>query len=153
MRFFSPNYERPPYRPPSEAGSVLLRATRGCPWNRCTFCSMYKGMKFEKRHTEDVLQDIDTAHRLYGSGASTVFIGDSNSLVLGVETVYLKLAGRAVAGFSTVILLLLFVGSILMVSLGVIGQYIAMIYEEIKGRPPFVIEKSRNVDVQESRKT
>ncbi len=75
------------------------------------------------------------------------------SLVLGVETVYLKLAGRAVAGFSTVILLLLFVGSILMVSLGVIGQYIAMIYEEIKGRPPFVIEKSRNVDVQESPKT
>ena len=39
--------EQPPYRPPSEAGSVLVRVTRGCPWNRCTFCGMYKQLRFE----------------------------------------------------------------------------------------------------------
>jgi glycosyltransferase involved in cell wall biosynthesis len=74
------------------------------------------------------------------------------SVVLGFETLYLKLSGRAVAGFSTVILLLLFIGSLLMVSLGVIGQYIAMIYEEIKGRPAFVIDETRNIENGENQK-
>ena len=67
------------------------------------------------------------------------------SLLLGVDTLYMKVSGRAVAGFSTVILLLLFIGSILMVSLGIIGQYLSMIYEEVKGRPSFVIDRTRNI--------
>ena len=67
------------------------------------------------------------------------------SLVLGLQTLYMKLSGQAVAGFATVIILLLFIGSILMVSLGLIGQYLAMIYEEIKGRPAFVIDRTRNI--------
>lgn len=75
-------YDYPPYRPPSEADSLLVRVTRGCPWNQCTFCSMYKNMRFEKRPFEEVFQDIETAHRIYGSQPRTVFIGDSNSLVL-----------------------------------------------------------------------
>ena len=36
-------YEQGPIRPPSEAGSLLLRVTRNCPWNRCQFCPVYKG--------------------------------------------------------------------------------------------------------------
>jgi len=76
-------YEHPPYRPPSEAGSVLLRVTRGCPWNRCTFCSMYTQTPFERRPVEEILRDIEAAAKYYGSNAPTVFIGDSNSLVLG----------------------------------------------------------------------
>jgi radical SAM superfamily enzyme YgiQ (UPF0313 family) len=79
------SYDPPPYRPPSEAGSLLLRVTRGCPWNQCTFCSMYKGLRFEKRPVEEVLQDIDTLHRYSGAEAPTVFLGDSNSLVLETE--------------------------------------------------------------------
>ena len=67
------------------------------------------------------------------------------SILLGIQTLFMKLSGRAVEGFTTVILLLLFIGSILMVSLGIIGQYLAMIYEEIKGRPPFIIEKMENL--------
>lgn len=67
------------------------------------------------------------------------------SLVLGLQTLYMKLSGRAVAGFATVIILLLFIGSILMVSLGLIGQYLSMIYEEVKGRPSFVIDRTRNI--------
>jgi radical SAM superfamily enzyme YgiQ (UPF0313 family) len=79
------DYDFPPYRPPSEANSLLLRVTRGCPWNRCTFCSMYKGMKFEIRDLEEILGDIESARDLYGDKVRTVFIGDSNSLVVKNE--------------------------------------------------------------------
>jgi radical SAM superfamily enzyme YgiQ (UPF0313 family) len=79
------NYDFPPFRPPSEANSLLLRVTRGCPWNRCTFCSMYKGMKFEIRDLEEILGDIELARDLYGDRIRTVFIGDSNSLVVKTE--------------------------------------------------------------------
>jgi radical SAM superfamily enzyme YgiQ (UPF0313 family) len=75
------NYDFPPFRPPSEADSLLLRMTRGCPWNRCTFCSMYKGMKFEIRDLEEIQGDIELAKELYSDRVRTVFIGDSNSLV------------------------------------------------------------------------
>jgi radical SAM superfamily enzyme YgiQ (UPF0313 family) len=49
------------YRPPSEGGSysLLIRVTRNCPWNKCTFCGMYKGERFEFRSTEEVKRDID----------------------------------------------------------------------------------------------
>ena len=76
------SYDPPPFRPPSEASSLLLRVTRGCPWNQCTFCSMYKDLQFEKRPVEEVLQDIDTLREFSRGGVPTVFIGDSNSLVL-----------------------------------------------------------------------
>ena len=81
------DYDFPPFRPPSEANSLLLRVTRGCPWNRCAFCSMYKGMKFEIRDLEEVLGDIELARDLYGGQVRTVFIGDSNSLVAKTEMV------------------------------------------------------------------
>lgn len=50
------------YRPPSEGGSysLLLRFTRNCPWNKCTFCSMYKEEKFSIRSVEEIKGDIDT---------------------------------------------------------------------------------------------
>ena len=79
------SYDFPPFRPPSEANSLLLRVTRGCPWNRCAFCSMYKGMKFEIRGLEEILGDIELAGDLYGDRVRTVFIGDSNSLVAKTE--------------------------------------------------------------------
>ncbi|MBN1662306.1 MAG: radical SAM protein [Deltaproteobacteria bacterium] len=49
------------YRPPSEGGSysLLLRFTRNCPWNKCTFCSMYKEEKFSIRSVEEIKGDID----------------------------------------------------------------------------------------------
>src|SRR6476661_355539 len=61
---------------------------------------------------------------------------------LGIQTLYLKLAGRAFTGFATVILLELIIGSLLMVSLGIIGEYLARIYEEVKGRPRYVVAES-----------
>ena len=55
--FFEP-FEQGPIRPPSEAYSLLIRATRNCPWNRCRFCNTYKSNKFELRPVEDIKQDI-----------------------------------------------------------------------------------------------
>jgi polyisoprenyl-phosphate glycosyltransferase len=61
---------------------------------------------------------------------------------LGIQTLYLKLAGRAFTGFATVILLELIIGSLLMISLGIIGEYLARIYEELKGRPRYIVTES-----------
>ena len=63
------------------------------------------------------------------------------AIVLAVQSLYLYFIGRAVAGFTTVILLLLIIGSILMFSLGVIGYYLSKIYEEVKMRPRYIISE------------
>jgi hypothetical protein len=55
------SFELGPIRPPSEAYSLLIRVTRNCPWNRCQFCPVYKGQRFELRAAEDVIRDIETA--------------------------------------------------------------------------------------------
>ncbi len=52
-------FEMGPIRPPSEADSLLLRVTRNCPWNQCTFCSLYRGESFSIRPVDDLKQDID----------------------------------------------------------------------------------------------
>jgi len=64
------------------------------------------------------------------------------SIFFGLYTLILQLAGRSVSGFATVILLLLIIGSLLMLSLGIIGEYLARIYEEVKRRPRYVITSS-----------
>ena len=63
------------------------------------------------------------------------------SIVLGLVALVQKIAGVALGGFTTVILLLLFSASIIMISLGIIGYYIARIYDEIKGRPRYIISR------------
>jgi len=66
------------------------------------------------------------------------------SVILAVQTLVRYLMGNAVEGFTTVILLILIVGGCIMVSLGIIGHYIARIYEEVKGRPKFIISHVTN---------
>ncbi len=63
------------------------------------------------------------------------------SVILAVQTLVKYLSGTAVEGFTTVILLVLIIGGFLMLSLGIIGHYIARIYEEVKGRPKYIISK------------
>ncbi|MBN2603067.1 MAG: radical SAM protein [Candidatus Thermoplasmatota archaeon] len=53
-------FEQGPIRPPSEAKSLLIRVTRNCPWNRCTFCPLYKNSKFSIRDVKHVKRDIET---------------------------------------------------------------------------------------------
>jgi len=101
-----------PIRPPSEAYSLLVRITENCPWNRCAFCSVYKGQRFRVRPLEEVKADIIAARGLvdevsawaertgYGigniarlngilwledDGVKSVFLQDSDSLVVKTE--------------------------------------------------------------------
>ena len=55
-------FEQGPIRPPSEARSLLIRITRNCPWNRCSFCHVYKGERFSIRPEAHVIADIDAVH-------------------------------------------------------------------------------------------
>lgn len=58
-------FEQGPIRPPSEAQSLLVRVTRNCHWNRCSFCPVYKGARFSIRPVEQVLHDLDSvAHHV-----------------------------------------------------------------------------------------
>lgn len=63
------------------------------------------------------------------------------SVVLAVQTLFKYVTGTAVEGFTTVILLILIIGGFIMLSLGIIGHYIARIYEEVKGRPKYIISR------------
>ena len=63
------------------------------------------------------------------------------SIALGIQSLYKYFTGSALEGFTTVILLQLIIGSVLMISLGIIGHYISRIYEEIKARPRYLINK------------
>lgn len=64
------------------------------------------------------------------------------SVCLGVWSLWQKLSGQALEGFTTVILLELLIGSILMICLGIIGYYVARIYEEIKDRPRYIVAET-----------
>ena len=63
------------------------------------------------------------------------------AIVLGIQTLVRYCTEHTVEGFTTVILLILFIGSVIMISLGIIGYYIARIYEEVKGRPKYIISR------------
>lgn len=71
------------------------------------------------------------------SGGITFFL----ALILGAHTLFQYFTGKAVEGFTTVILLILFIGSLLMISLGIIGYYLSKIYEEVKQRPRYIISQ------------
>ena len=64
------------------------------------------------------------------------------AFVLGIQTLVRYFSGHAVEGFTTVILLLLLLGSIIMMSLGIIGYYLAKIYQEVQGRPRYIISEA-----------
>lgn len=72
-----------------------------------------------------------------GAGVVVFLFG----VVLGIQTLIRYFSGHAVEGFTTVILLVLLIGSVIMISLGIIGYYISKIYEEVKGRPRYIISK------------
>ncbi len=61
------------------------------------------------------------------------------AIILGIQTLVRYFGGKSVEGFTTVILLILLIGSVIMISLGIIGFYIARIYEEVKGRPKYIV--------------
>ncbi|HPI78015.1 MAG TPA: radical SAM protein, partial [bacterium] len=106
---FSDTYDVGPIRPPSEAGSLLIRVSRNCPWNKCEFCHVYKETKFEKKSLDEIKKDIDAAAQLYGSGVSsisTAFLQDANAILMKTSElieviIYLKSRFPAVSRITT----------------------------------------------------
>lgn len=66
------------------------------------------------------------------------------SIILGIQSLYKNFTGQSLEGFTTVILLLLIIGSVIMLSLGIVGYYIAKIYEETKNRPRYIVSENKN---------
>ncbi len=69
-----------------------------------------------------------------------------SSIVVAIQTLVKYFNGTAVEGFTTVILLILIIGGVLMLSLGIIGHYLGRVYEELKGRPRYIIKESTDGD-------
>lgn len=76
-------FELGPIRPVDEANSLLIRTTRGCPWNRCEFCVNYKGMDFSLRTVAEIKKDIEAAAEYYGGRPfQTCFLQDGDSFIM-----------------------------------------------------------------------
>ena len=75
-------YEGVVYRPPSEAGSLVIQATIGCPHNQCTFCGMYKEKKFRIRTVTDIIADLAEAQQVYPDTIETLFFADGNTILM-----------------------------------------------------------------------
>jgi radical SAM superfamily enzyme YgiQ (UPF0313 family) len=78
-------YEGNIYRPPSEAGSLLIQATIGCPHNKCTFCSMYKDIRFRIRPVQEIKEDLLAARQHYGAFIESIFFPDGNTIIMKTE--------------------------------------------------------------------
>lgn len=79
-------FELGPIRPVDEADSLLIRTTRGCPWNRCEFCVNYKSMRFSMRSVDEIKQDIVAAAKHYGNHPfHSCFLQDGDSFIMKTE--------------------------------------------------------------------
>jgi len=79
-------YIGPIYRPPSETNSLLVQTTIGCPWNKCTFCMVYKrGPKFKIRPVKEIKEDLNWAKKQYGLSVKTVFFPSGNTIVMKTD--------------------------------------------------------------------
>lgn len=78
-----PHHELGPIRPVTEANSLLIRLTRGCPWNKCAFCTNYKGIRFSRRSVDEIKNDIVTAAEYYDNHPfESCFLQDGDSFIL-----------------------------------------------------------------------
>jgi polyisoprenyl-phosphate glycosyltransferase len=138
----------------------VVEAWRSMPEQQTFFRGMTAWLGFDK-----VIIEFDTAERVAGNSkwslvsllklAINAVVSFSSlplrivtifggifflfSVVLGIQTLYLKISDQSVTGFTTTILLLLITGSLILLSLGIIGEYIAAIYNEVKERPRYVL--------------
>jgi radical SAM superfamily enzyme YgiQ (UPF0313 family) len=77
------HYEGPIYRPPSEADSLLVQATVGCPHNKCTFCMTYKkGPAYRVRPVREIEEDLNSAIKIYGTHVRTLFFPAGNTIAM-----------------------------------------------------------------------
>ena len=76
------NYETPVFRPPSEAQSFILRLTRGCAHNKCTYCNMYRGVPFQVLTDKEIAAQIAKAAAYNREGVRRIFLADGDAMVL-----------------------------------------------------------------------
>ena len=79
------NRSLPLFRPPAEADSLILRIADGCPWNRCTFCGMYKEVSYRVRPWEMVCDEIRRTAALIPH-TRRVFLADGDVMALPFDT-------------------------------------------------------------------
>ena len=79
---FFDTYDTPVFRPPSEARSFILRVTRGCAHNKCTYCNMYRGVPFQILKDEEISRQIALAAHYGKDKVRRVFLADGDALVL-----------------------------------------------------------------------
>lgn len=97
----------------------------------------WSSMKLTRLALDSIVSFSTTPmHLMTFLGAFFAFL----ALTLSARTLWLWLTGNAIPGFTTVILLLILIGSILMIGLGIVGVYIAKIYDEVKHRPEFIVQ-------------
>ncbi len=78
-----PPFELGPIRPVAEARSLLIRTTRGCPWNKCDFCVNYQDMTFSIRKVAEIRADIEAAAQYYqGHPFTSCFLQDGDSFLM-----------------------------------------------------------------------
>ena len=82
---FFDNYDTPVFRPPSEASSFILRVTRGCAHNHCTYCNMYRGVPFQVLTEEEINRQIELAVHYGKNFVRRVFLADGDALVLSTD--------------------------------------------------------------------
>jgi len=79
-------YEGPIYRPPSEAESLLIQATVGCPHNKCTFCTVYKkGPVYRVRPVKEICEDMEEACTYYGKNVRSLFFPAGNTIAMPTD--------------------------------------------------------------------
>jgi len=82
---FFDTYDTPVFRPPSEANSFILRVTRGCAHNKCTYCNMYRDVQFMTCTDEEISRQIALAAHYGKNNVKRVFLADGDALVLSTE--------------------------------------------------------------------
>lgn len=106
---FERAYEPISILPPDQYLSIVVQATFGCSWNRCTFCDFFQGRPFKARSPDAVENHLDAVEALFGRAAAlrrSIFLADGNALLLSEERlkptldrVRARFPGRPVAGF------------------------------------------------------
>jgi len=73
------------FRPPSEADALILQATIGCSWNRCTYCDMYRDKEYAVRPLAESLEDLDAAAEEAGERVQKLFVADGDALGMPMD--------------------------------------------------------------------
>ncbi len=86
-------YQGKVYRPPSEARSLILQATTGCPYNRCNFCSMYSDEEFTIKTLAGFKEHLQAVSKFHRGPVESVFLADGNTIIMKTEQLleFLKL--------------------------------------------------------------